>query len=291
MNTITLDAPAKINLSLDVVKRKENGYHELSMIMQEIDLRDMLTITSFESLESGESQRSIKITCNNSHVPLDNKNIVWRAVELLKDKYNINSNVEIHIEKRIPLSGGLAGGSTDAAATLKGLNELWKLNLTEEKLMELGVQLGADVPFFIKGGTALAEGIGEKLTSLHSFKDRLILIANPGFDVSTRDVYENLDLDNLLDRPNMDCIVEDIEKGDTFSLSKNMKNVLESVTIKMHPEIDSIKKDMIDCGALGSLMSGSGASVFGIFETIEELENCREILKEKIDTVVSTVTI
>ena len=294
MNTKTIDAPAKINLSLDVVRRRENGYHELSMIMQELDLKDIVTITTVDNEHSKNDEEpflDIEITCDNSEVPLGETNIVWKAVKLMSEEYDIKKKVQIHIEKQIPLSGGMGGGSTDAAAVLKGLNELWDLGLTHDKLCQLGVQLGADVPFFIQGGTAHAEGIGEKLTQLPSFKDRLILIANPGFDVSTKDVYQNLKLDGLKDRPHMNKIIQYIESGDTKRLSYNMRNVLESVTIPMHIEIAHIKKKMIDCGALGSLMSGSGASVFGIFECEEQLKECERELKKTIDLVIPTCTI
>ena len=294
LNTKTIDAPAKINLSLDVVRRRENGYHELSMIMQELALKDRVTITTADhELLNNDKQPflDIEITCDHTDVPLDETNIVWKAVKLMSEQYDVKKQVKIHIEKHIPLSGGMGGGSTDAAAVLKGLNELWELGLTDDKLCELGLQLGADVPFFIQGGTAHAEGIGEKLTQLPSFKDRLILIANPGFVVSTKDVYQNLKLDGLKDRPYMNKIIQYIELGDTKRLSYNMRNVLESVTIPMHIEIAHIKKKMIDCGALGSLMSGSGASVFGIFECEEQLKECERELKKTIDLVIPTCTI
>lgn len=294
MNKKTIDAPAKINLSLDVVRRKEDGYHELSMIMQQVALKDIVTITSsdIEGADKDYDQSlDIEITCDHSKVPLNENNIVWKAVKLMSEEYDVVKKVKIHIEKHIPVSGGMGGGSTDAAAVLKGLNELWALNLTDDRLRELGLKLGADVPFFIQGGTAHAEGIGEELTPLPSFKGRLILIANPGFDVSTKNVYEKLDLYGLKDRPDINSIIQYIEKGDTKRLAYNMRNILESVTIAMHIEIAQIKKKMIDCGALGSLMSGSGPTVFGIFEDIEEMEQCKRELSETVDLVVSTCTI
>lgn len=292
MNTKTIDARAKINLSLDVIGKRENGYHELKMIMQELDLKDRVTISKSESTKDTKNHKmEIEITCDNPYVPLDEKNIVWKAVVLMSEEYDIEGKVKIHIEKRIPLSGGMGGGSTDAAATLKGINELWKLQITDEKLMELGLKLGADVPFFVRGGTALAEGIGEQLTPLTPFKDRWILIANPGFNVSTKDVYQHLNLEKLKDRPIMRDIISFIELGDTESLAKNMKNALESVTIPMHPEIREIKKAMIRCGALGSLMSGSGASVFGIFERASDLDRCSRELKKTMEIVIETFTI
>ena len=285
MKTIIIDAHAKINLSLDVLGKRENGYHDLSMIMQQIALKDIVTIKQLD-----DDENNIYITCNRLEVPTDHRNIVYDAFKLLSKEYNISKSIEVNIEKNIPISGGLAGGSTDAAAVLKGLNNLWSLKLTQDELMELGVKIGADVPFCIMGGTALSEGIGEELTPLTPFKGKLVLLANPGIEVSTADVYKNLNLANLNNRPDIKKIISVIENDDTRLLAKNMKNVLESVTIKMHPQIEDIKKQMINCGAIGSLMSGSGATVFGIFEDEEKLEICKSQLEEKLKTVISTMT-
>lgn len=286
MKTIKIDAHAKINLSLDVLGRRENGYHELSMIMQEISLKDIVIIKELD-----DDNNNIEIKCSRKEVPTDNKNIVYDAFKLMAKKYNIDKSVSIYIEKNIPISGGLAGGSTDAAAVLKGLNKLWKLDLTQKELMEIGVQIGADVPFCIMGGTALSEGIGEKLTSLSPFKDKLLLLINPDIEVSTEYVYKNLDLDNLADRPDIKNIISFIEQDDVEELSRNMKNVLESVTIKKHPEIAKLKDKMLDCGALGSLMSGSGATVFGIFDCVETLNKCKIELEKTMETVIKSITI
>ncbi len=286
MKTIKIDAYAKVNLSLDVLGRKENGYHELSMIMQQISLKDIVTIK-----EINDNNNKVEIKCNQEKVPTDEKNIVYSAFKLLSKKYNVDKSISIYIEKNIPISGGLAGGSTDAAAVLKGLNQLWELGLTQGELMDIGVEIGADVPFCIMGGTALSEGIGEKLTPITPFKDILLLLANPDIEVSTEYVYKNLDLENLKDRPDIKKIISYIEQGDTKKLSKNMKNVLESVTIKKYHEIADIKADMMNCGALGSLMSGSGATVFGIFDNDETLNRCKKELEKKMKTVIRTVTI
>lgn len=286
LESITIAAHAKINLSLDVLRRKPNGYHELSMIMQEIDLKDIVTITQID-----DNNKNIEITCNQSQVPTDESNIVYNTYKLISEKFNINKSIKVHIEKNIPISAGLAGGSTDAAAVIKALNKLWNLRLDEQDLMDLGVQIGADVPFCIMGGTALSEGIGEKLTPLKSFKDKEILLAKPGVGVSTADVYKNLDIENLKDRPDIEKIMSLIEKDDTRGLAHDMKNVLESVTTKLHPQIEEIKKEMIACGALGSLMSGSGPTVFGIFDNAEDLKLCKEKLADKIETVIITKTI
>lgn len=286
LKTIKIDAHAKVNLSLDVLRRKENGYHELSMIMQEISLRDVVTIKEID-----DNNNTVEISCDRKEVPIDERNIVHSAFKLMSKRYNIDKSVSIFIEKNIPISGGLAGGSTDAAAVLKGLNELWNLGLSKEELMEIGVEIGADVPFCIMGGTALSEGIGEKLTALRPFKDKLLLLVNPGIEVSTQDVYKNLDLSNLKDRPDIKKIISFIEKDDEKELSKNMKNVLESVTIKKHREILDIKEKIMSCGALGSLMSGSGATVFGIFDNEETLNKCKDELEKTMKMVIKTVTI
>jgi len=283
MKKIEVDAYAKINLSLDVLNRREDGYHELEMIMQQLALKDVITI---EERESGFS-----IDSNSKDIPLDSSNLVYKAYSIIKEKFNINRGIHIYIEKNIPIAGGLAGGSTDAAAVLKGLNILWGLNLSEEQLMNIGVKIGADVPYCIMGGTALAKGIGERLTRLKSFSDRLILIANPGFSVSTAYVYNNLKLDKITDRPKTQLLLRYIEDGNTELLAKGMKNVLETVTIKENPILDEIKKQMIRHGALGSLMSGSGPTIFGIFDNPESMEMCKENLKYTIKTVLSTKTV
>lgn len=283
MKEIKVDAYAKINLSLDVLRRKEDGYHELRMIMQQINLKDILTIKEIEE--------ETFITSNSEKVPLDSSNLVYKAWKLISEVFNINKNIHIHIEKNIPIAAGLAGGSSDGAAVLKGLNILWDLKLDENKLMELGLKLGADVPYCIVGGTALAEGIGEKLTILKNFSNKLILIAKPEIDVSTQFVYKNLDLKIINNHPETDKLIESIEKNDLLYLSNNMINVLESVTIKKYDIIEKIKSDMIKNGALGSLMSGSGPTVFGIFETQEDISNCKSELDEYLKEVYITKTI
>lgn len=284
MRKIKLDAHAKINLSLDVLRRKENGYHELKMIMQQISLKDIVTITETEKSE-------IKIICNNPNVPTDQRNIAYKSASLLSERYNKNTGLVIEIEKNIPVSAGLAGGSTNAAAVLVGLNEIWNLQLTKEELMAIGLELGADIPFCIMGGTALAEGIGEKLTPLPSFKNKQILLVNPDISVSTADVYKNLDIDNIKNRPQTELLIEAIERDDQQELAKNMKNVLESVTLKQLPVIKEIKKMMIANGAIGSLMSGSGATVFGIFETHLQLEECKTQMQKKFKNTIAARTI
>lgn len=283
MKKITIAAHAKINLSLDVLKRREDGYHELEMIMQQLALKDVITIE--------EKSSGFTIDSNSKSIPLDFSNLVYKAYKILSEKFNTNKGIHIQIEKNIPVAGGLAGGSTDAAAVLKGLNTLWELNLSKEALMNIGLKIGADVPYCIMGGTALARGIGEKLTKLYSFSDRLVLIANPGFSISTAYVYNNLKLDKITDRPQIQAMLKHIENGDTELVAKGMKNVLETVTIKENPILNNIKEQMLAHGALGSLMSGSGPTIFGIFNDSSDMAKCEKSLKHSIKTVLSTRTV
>ncbi len=282
MKSITMNAHAKINLSLDVLYKRTDGYHELRMIMNQIDLKDIVTIT--------KTNRTT-IECNNPNVPLGSSNLAYKAWEVLSNEYGIKEGVHIKIDKNIPIAAGLAGGSADAAAVLKGLNKLWNLNLTTTDLMKLGVKIGADIPYCIMGGTALAEGIGEKLTKLTSFSGKLILLAKPDVDVSTKEVYENLLLDKIKTHPQTDMLIEYINRDNVNKLAANMVNVLETVTQKKYSEIESVKKEMIEYGALGSIMSGSGPTVFGVFENKDDIIKCKNKLKTKIKDVYIVKTI
>lgn len=283
MAKTTIDAYGKINLSLDVLRRKDNGYHEVRMIMQRINLKDVITIDEIE-------KNKVIIESNNINVPTDSSNLVYKAWKLLSEKFNIEKGVRINIEKNIPIAAGLAGGSSDAAAVLKGLNNLWNLKLSQEELMDIGLNIGADIPYCIIGGTALAEGIGEKLTKIPSFKHKHILLANPGVSISTPYVYKNLDLKSISKHPDIDRLIKAIEEKNLNFISNNMMNLLETVTIEKEPIIQEIKDMMIKYGALGSLMSGSGPTVFGIFEKQEDLERCKEKLSEDIKIVIPTET-
>ena len=237
--------------------------------MQTIDLYDVIKIKQLDT-------NDVVIKSNSSHIPLDNDNIVYKAIELLRQRFNINKGIEVFIEKNIPVAAGMAGGSSNAAAVLVGLNKLWKLNLTEQELQELGLKLGADVPYCISGKTALAEGIGEKLSYIKGLpKNISILICKPNLFVSTKDVYQGLDLNNIENRPNNKLLIECLEKGDIDSLSKNMSNVLENVTSKIHKEINEIEEIMMANSALGSMMSGSGPTVFGLIQVTENALKCK----------------
>jgi 4-diphosphocytidyl-2-C-methyl-D-erythritol kinase len=277
MKEIKVKAYAKINLSLDVLNRRDDGYHDIKTIMQQVDLFDTIIIR--------DSEKDIIIECDNLDVPLDSSNLAYKAWQVLKEKYDINRGTHIKIEKRIPVAAGLAGGSSDAAAVLKGLNQLWNLKLSDKELMDMGYKIGADVPFCIMGGTALAEGIGEKLTKLEGFSDKLVLLAKPDISVSTAYVYKNLNLKEITTHPDTDAIIKYIKDNKLELVAENMVNVLESVTIKEYPIIKRIKEEMLKFGAVGSLMSGSGPTVFGLFKNVEDIENCRRELNKWLNTV------
>ena len=275
MNSIELKSRAKINLSIDVLGKREDGYHLVEMIMQTIDLYDIIKIKELKCNE-------IIIKSNSSDIPLDENNIVYKAAKLIKETFNINKGIEIFIDKYIPIAAGMAGGSSNAAAVLVGLNKLWNLQLSEEELKSLGFKLGADVPFCIVGNAALAQGVGEELTYIKGLsKDVSILVCKPELFVSTKDVYGGLDLNNLKQRPNNKLLIEYLKDDNIEGVSNNMVNVLETVTSKMHEEINDIEKIMNENKALGSMMSGSGPTVFGIYKNIEDaLKGKKELLKK-----------
>ena len=276
MKEITLKSYGKINLGLDVLYKRQDGYHEINTIMQQIDLSDTVTIR--------ENEEGIIIKSNNKDLPLDSTNLIYIAWKKIQEKTGINKGIEVILDKKIPIAAGLAGGSSNAAAILKGLNELWDLGFDEKDLREIGVEIGADVPFCIMGGTALAKGIGEELTRLKPFKDKDLLLVNPGIQISTAEVYKSLNLKEKR-RVNMEEIIQSIEKDDLNSLTKSIVNVMEEVVIRKNPIISEIKEDLIEYGALGSLMSGSGPTVFGLFDDKEKLNFCKEKLTNKYPKV------
>lgn len=256
---ISLKALAKINLGLDVVRRREDGYHEVRMIMQTIHLYDRLDIK--RTKESG-----IQIQTNLSFLPVNENNLIYKAAKLLMDEFSITDGVSVKLDKRIPVAAGMAGGSTDAAAMLFGMNRLFSLGLTKRQLMERGVQIGADVPYCIMRGTALAEGIGEDLSQLPPMVKCPVLIAKPSISVSTKFVYQNLKLDDTTVHPDIDLLIEDIKAKNLYDIAAHMGNILETVTIPNYPVIDEIKNHMLSHGAVGAMMSGSGPTVFGLFD-------------------------
>lgn len=266
-----LQAFAKINLGLDVLGKREDGYHEVRMIMQTIRMYDQLDMR--KSVEPG-----IHLTTNKKYIPVDENNLVWRAAKLMMDTCGIMEGVSIHLHKVIPVAAGMAGGSSDAAATLVGMNRLFHCGLSKEKLMELGVQIGADVPYCVLRGTALAEGIGEKLTVLPPMPDCWILIGKPGISVSTKYVYTTLDLNTDTVHPDIDGMKKALEDGNLYGITERMGNVLQDVTIPAYPEVERIKEQMKTLGAVNAMMSGSGPTVFGIFDNEEKAqETCQKL--------------
>ncbi len=276
MESIRLKARAKINLGLDVLGKREDGYHEVRMIMQTIGIYDRIIINKIPEDE-------IRIVSNLSFLPVNENNLIYKAVKLLKDEYNFTGGVEVNLNKFIPVAAGMAGGSTDAASTLFGINKLFDLGLSTKKMMELGVNIGADVPYCVMRGTALAEGIGEKLTRLKSVPHMWIVIAKPSINVSTKLVYENLDMGGVSTHPDIDGIISAINEQNIEKIALRMGNVLETVTIPLYPVIEDIKNDMITHGAYNAMMSGSGPTVFGIFPDEQTALNCQAYLKEKGD--------
>ena len=275
MNSITLKSRAKINLSIDVLGKRQDGYHLVEMIMQTIDLYDLIEIN-----EKDNDQITIKST--SDEIPLDCNNLVYKAANLIKKTFNINKGVEIHIKKNIPVAAGMAGGSSNAAAVLVGLNKLWNLNLSNQQLEKIGLKLGADVHFCINGGAVLALGIGEELTPIKGLtKDVCILVCKPDLFVSTKEVYECIDSKDIDKRPNNKFLIECLKNEDTRQLAENMFNVLEGVTMDKHPVIQQIKDIMTNNRALGAMMSGSGPTVFGLYENREDAVKCKAILEKQ----------
>ncbi|WP_125153323.1 4-(cytidine 5'-diphospho)-2-C-methyl-D-erythritol kinase [Clostridium rectalis] len=277
-------AYAKINLALDVIGKREDGYHILKMIMQTIDLYDIVRV-------SKKSSSGIKLESNTDKIPLDNTNIAYKAAELFIKTYDINSGVNIYIEKNIPVEAGLAGGSTDAATVLKAMRNIFKPDLTDKKLAQIGVKIGADVPYCIFGKTALCEGIGEKVTPIKHLKGNILVLVKPNFGVSSREVYEEIDKSKLKNHPNTDIVLKSIRNEDFKLLYSNLGNILESVVLDKHPVVSQIKKEILNFKGLCSLMSGSGPTVFGIFEDMLSAQKCYDYMKTKYDEVFITRTI
>lgn len=273
MKKITRNAYAKINLGLDVTGVLPNGYHEVKMIMQNVGICDTLTFTERED-------ESIVIETDEGSLPVNEDNLIYKAVMLLRSLTGDKRGVTIHLEKRIPIAAGMAGGSTDAAATLLGVNELLELGLSREKIQQESVRIGADVPFCVMARTALSEGIGEKLTPVASPPNAYLVVAKPDINVSTPVVYKKLDAKENYDHPDIDGMIKALEEKDLMGIVDRLGNVLELVTIEDYPVIARIKALLIENGALGALMSGSGPSVFGIFAEEETAHKAYDALKE-----------
>jgi len=274
---LLVKAPAKINLTLDVLGKREDGYHEVEMVMTTIDLADHLELTEIRDDQ-------VAILSRNRFVPADERNLAYQAAKLLKERYEVKKGVEISINKVIPVAAGLAGGSSDAAATLRGLNELWGLGLTLDELAELGSEIGSDVSFCVHGGTALAKGRGEKIRKLPAPPACWVVLAKPSIGVSTSEIYRRLDVNNV-SHPNTDGMIQALQNHDYHGVCRHMENALESVTLTMYPEVLQIKKQMERFGADSVLMSGSGPTVFGLVRHDSRLQRIYNGLRGFCDQV------
>lgn len=286
MENIKIKAYAKINLSLDVTGRRDNGYHDVRMVMQSINLYDELTIyrIPWNEIKGGDDASTkncrITIVSDTTTVPLNEDNLIYKAAKLIMDECGIKDGVRIVLKKNIPVAAGMAGGSTDAAAVFKGMNSLFELGLNQESLCDMGVKIGADVPYCIMGGTALSEGIGEILTPMRAMPGCIILIVKPDISVSTGYVYTAFDSLKEKIHPNVDAMISAIDQGDIREVSNLLGNSLEGVTVEEYPIIREIKQIMLGNGALGALMSGSGPTVFGLFDDKTQAEETAKILRQ-----------
>ncbi|OPX04362.1 4-(cytidine 5'-diphospho)-2-C-methyl-D-erythritol kinase [Geobacillus proteiniphilus] len=275
---LSIKAPAKINLSLDVLYKRPDGYHEVKMVMTTIDLADRIELVALPE------EDAIRIVSQNRFVPDDCRNLAYQAAKLLKETFSIRQGVAISITKHIPVAAGLAGGSSDAAATLRGLNKLWQLGLTMDELAELGAKIGSDVAFCVYGGTALATGRGEIITPIASPPPCWVVLAKPPIGVSTAEVYRNLELERV-SHPDVDAMVRAIERQDYAAICRLVGNVLEEVTLKKYPEVAHIKEQMKRFGADAVLMSGSGPTVFGLIEHDSRMQRVYNGLRGFCDQV------
>lgn len=274
---ISINAPAKVNLTLDVKGKRADNYHDIESVMLQISLMDRLIIKKIE--------KGIHIDSNNYLLPRGEDNLAYKAARLMKEKYNLLEGISIYIEKNIPIGAGLAGGSTDAAAVLKGVRRLFDLNIEREDLLEIGAKIGSDVPFCILGGTAIARGRGEILQEIFDKPHLEMLLVKPSYQVSTASVYQALNLNESIERPNLALFLEAWKKCDIINIVQNVCNVLETVTIKQHPEILEIKKSLENLGAKKALMSGSGPSVFAIFDTRAQAMHAYEKMTQEYEQV------
>ena len=281
MEELYLKSYAKVNLALEVLYKREDGYHEIESIMQEVSLCDEIV---FE-----DKQEGITIESNSGEIPLDSSNLVYKVWEKMKEVSGVDRGLKIKIHKNIPVAAGLAGGSSNGAMTFKAINQLWDLKLSDDELIKIGSSIGADIPFCIMGGTAKAQGIGEKLTKIKPFKDKYILIANPGIAIPTAYAYSKVNLSG--ERYDLEELIRAMDRDDLKQVSNKLYNRLEKVIIAENPIIQDIKNSMMKNGALGALMSGSGSTVFGIFDDEDKLEFANRKLSESIEKVYSCKTI
>lgn len=269
---ISVKAPAKINLTLDALYKRPDGYHEVEMVMTTVDLADRVELTLLASDE-------IRLECSASFVPDDARNHAYKAAQLLKEKYKVKQGVRIYIHKQIPVAAGLAGGSSDAAAALRGLNKLWNLGLTLDELAEVGAQIGSDVPFCVYGGTALATGRGERIEHLTAPAPCWVILAKPPIGVSTADVYGNLRINEGTKHPNTANMLKAVETQDFQLMCQSLGNVLEDVTLSLYPQVKQIKELMLASGADGVLMSGSGPTVYALVQKEAKVQRIYNALR------------
>ncbi|WP_280772199.1 4-(cytidine 5'-diphospho)-2-C-methyl-D-erythritol kinase [Salipaludibacillus daqingensis] len=270
-------APAKINLTLDVVGKRDDGYHDVEMIMTTVDLADRIQLMLIE-------EDQIQVEVNIGHVPNDKHNLAYQAARLLKDQFSIKSGVKIYIHKNIPVSAGLAGGSTDAAAVLRGLNDMWSLGLSLEELAEIGLKIGSDVPFCVHGGTAVARGRGEILSFLPSPPPCWVVLAKPPKGVSTKSIYQRLNLEGMK-HPDTEGMIQAIEEHHFQGICQRLENVMETATFELAPEVKNIKQRLIQFGAEGTVMSGSGPTVFSLTSSESKAYRLYNGLKGFMDNV------
>lgn len=276
MKTLTRNAYAKVNLALDVLRRREDGYHDVCMIMQNLSLYDTLTFTVEEA-----DTLTITLACDKAFVSCDARNLIYKAIALMGETYHLTGHVHVELVKRIPVEAGMAGGSTDCAAAFHAMRELYGLDVSDQELMKLGVKLGADVPYCIMAKTALSEGIGEVLTEVAPLPDCFVVVAKPTISVSTKMVYENLHANELQHHPDVAGMVDALKQGDLSGVASRMENVLETVTTKLYPQIEEIKQTMKESGAENAIMSGSGPTVFGLYTEKATAEQAAEKIRQQ----------
>lgn len=282
MPDMRLEAHAKINLSLDIVGKREDGYHLLEMVMQEIELHDVVEVE--------KADKGITLSCSKEYIPCNSKNTAYKAAEMMIERFGIDGGVRISIEKNIPVAAGLAGGSTDAAAVIRGMNEVYGLGLSMKEMMDLGLKVGADVPYCLVGGTALCSGIGEVVKPLKPFSGVDILLVKPAFGVSTKDAYMGFELDKVKRHVSTRRLISAMDMRNLDAVAYNMRNLLENVTLRKHPILKTIKESLSEHGAIGTLMSGSGPTVYGIFSNAEDARKAEGFFRDKYREVILTKT-
>ncbi len=278
LKELRLNAYAKVNLSLDVLGRRPDGYHEVETVLHTLELHDTVVLR--------EAEAGIRVVCHHRGVPADEHNLVFRTAQLLREACGVDRGVEIEVRKRIPPASGLGGGSSDAAVTLLGLAQMWKLRLDHGQLVELAAQVGSDVAFFLVGGAALATGRGERLRYLPTLPTTPVVVALPPFEVSTAWAYANLDTASIPRRPNTARVVEALRAEDVAAVGRELCNVFEPLVSARHPQVGELKRRLLEAGALGASMTGTGPAVYGLFGTEQDAQRAAEALQGLGDTQV-----